>query len=68
MQNKVIIQESEVRPDLSGEYKLLVYTDGVILLGINMITMKKNTGVLTDASKGFGFCVYAGKTQDKTII
>jgi hypothetical protein len=36
---------------LNGTHQLLVYADDVNLLGDNRDTIKKNTGLLIDASK-----------------
>jgi hypothetical protein len=39
---------------LNGKHQLLVYADGMNLLGYNMVTIKKNTETLTNASTDAG--------------
>jgi hypothetical protein len=44
------VQENMAGMKLNGTHKLLVYADGVNLLGYNIVTIKKNTEALTNAS------------------
>jgi hypothetical protein len=39
------VQGSQVRLKVNGTHQLLVYADDVSLLGDNIDTMKKNTGI-----------------------
>jgi hypothetical protein len=45
------VQGNQVRLKLNETHQLLVYADGMNLLGDNIDTIKKNTQTLTDASK-----------------
>jgi hypothetical protein len=47
---------------LNGTHQLLVYADGVNLLGDNIGTIKKNTESLIDANKEVGLEVNTDKT------
>jgi hypothetical protein len=53
------VQENKVGLKLNGTHQLLVYTDGMNLLGDNIDTTKKNIETLTDASKEVGLEVNA---------
>jgi hypothetical protein len=48
------IQENQVGLKLNETHQLLIYADGVNLLGDNIHTIKRNTGTLIDASKEVG--------------
>jgi hypothetical protein len=48
---------------LNGTHQLLVYADGVNVLGGSVHTMKKNTKALVVASKEIGLAVNADKTK-----
>jgi hypothetical protein len=48
---------------LNGKNQLLVYADGLNLLGDNIDIIKKNTGTLTDASKEAGLEVKVEGTK-----
>ena len=48
---------------LNGTYQLLVYADGVNLLGGSIHTIEKNTEALVVARKETGLEVYADKTK-----
>jgi hypothetical protein len=47
---------------LNGTHQLLVYADDMNLLGMNTVTIKKNTETLTNASKEVDLEVNAEKT------
>jgi hypothetical protein len=57
------VQENQVELKLNGTHQLLVYTDDVNLLGDNIDTTKKNTGIFSDTSKEVGPEVNAEKTK-----
>jgi hypothetical protein len=48
-------------PETKWTHKLLVYADGVNLLGDNMDTVDKNTETLIDANKDIGLQVTNSK-------
>jgi len=48
---------------LNGKHQLLVYADGVNILGGSAHTVKENAGSLVVASKGIGLEVNADKTK-----
>jgi hypothetical protein len=52
-----------VRLELNETHQLLVYADGVNLLGDNIDTIKKNTETVIGASKEVGLEVNAEKTK-----
>jgi hypothetical protein len=47
----------------TGTHQLLLYADGVNLLGDNIDTLKKNTEILMDGNKEVGLEVNAKKTK-----
>jgi hypothetical protein len=61
--NACQVQENQVGLKLNGTHQLLVYADGMNLLGDNIDTMKKNTEMLTDASKEVGLEINTEKTK-----
>jgi hypothetical protein len=56
-------QEIQVGMIMNGKHHLLVYTDDLNKLGCNIVTTKKNTEALTDASKQLGLEVCTEKTK-----
>jgi hypothetical protein len=57
------VKGNQVGLKLNGTHRLLVYADGVNLLGDNIDTTKKNTGTLTDANEEVGLEVKAEKMK-----
>jgi hypothetical protein len=57
------VQENQVGLELDGTHQLLVYADVVNLLGNSVVTIKKNTQTLIDASKEDGLEVSTEKTK-----
>jgi hypothetical protein len=57
------VQENQVALKLNGTHQLLVYADDVNLLGDNIVTVKKNTQTLIDASKEVGLKANTEKTK-----
>jgi hypothetical protein len=55
------VQKYQMGLTLNGTHQLLVYADDVNLLGDNIGTIKKNTEILIDATKGAGPEVNAEK-------
>ncbi|KAJ4444553.1 hypothetical protein ANN_06348 [Periplaneta americana] len=68
------VQDNREDLELNGLHQLLVYTDNVKMLGENSQTIRKNTGILLEASKGIGLEVNPEKTKymimsrDKNIV
>jgi hypothetical protein len=56
------VQENQVCLKLDGTHHLLFYTD-VILLGVNINTVQKNTEALIVLSKEVGLDINADKTK-----
>jgi hypothetical protein len=57
------VQENQVGLKLIGTHQLLVYADGVNLLGDNIDSTEKNTETLHDTRKEVGLEVHAEKTK-----
>jgi hypothetical protein len=57
------VHENQVELKLNGTYQLLVYADDLNLLGDNIVTIKKNTATLINASKEVSLEVNAEKTK-----
>jgi hypothetical protein len=57
------VQETKVGLKLNGTHQLLAYADDVNLLGAKIDTIKKNTVILIDASKGVGLEINVEKTK-----
>jgi hypothetical protein len=57
------VQKNQVGLKLNGTHQLLVYADGVNLLGDNIDTIKKNTEPLIDATKEVGLEVNGKKAK-----
>jgi hypothetical protein len=57
------VQENQVGLKLNGTHQLLAYTDDVIPLGDNIVTINKNTETLNDASKEVGLELKVQKTK-----
>jgi hypothetical protein len=57
------VQENQVGLKLNGTHQLLVYGDDVNLLGDNICSIKKKTGILIDSSKEVGLEVNTEKTK-----
>jgi len=59
------VQENEAGLKFSGTHQLLVYVDGVNLLGDSIITIKENTNVV--ASRNIALEINTEKTTDMII-
>jgi hypothetical protein len=57
------IEEKQMGMKLNGAHQILVYADDINLLGDNINTKQKNTGVLIGASKKIGLEVKAERTK-----
>jgi hypothetical protein len=57
------VQENQVGLKLNGTHQLLVYVDGMNLLGDNIGTLKRTTQTLIDTSKEVGLEVNTEKTK-----
>jgi hypothetical protein len=57
------VQENQVGLKLNSTHQFLAYADDVNLLGDNKETIKKNTGILIDASKEVGLEINVEKTK-----
>jgi hypothetical protein len=57
------VQENQVSLELNGTHQLLVYADGVDLLGDSINTIKQNTKTLSKASRYVGLEINAKKTK-----
>ena len=56
-------QENRIGLELNGKHQLLVYADGVNMLGENLQTVRENTEILMKASKAIGLEVNSEKTK-----
>jgi hypothetical protein len=61
------VQENQVGLKLNGTHQLLVYADGVNVLGDKINTANKNTKTVNDASKEVGLEVNAEKAKNMLL-
>jgi hypothetical protein len=57
------VQENEVGLELNGAHQLLVYADGINLLGDSVNTINENSETLLEACKNIGLEINAEKTK-----
>ena len=58
-----IVQENRIGLELNEKHELLVYVNGVNMLGQNLQTVRENTEIFTKASKDIGLEVHSENTK-----